>query len=76
MLAEIDDPRYHPAAGGIDPARRVAFYAPSRDQADRRPYFQPRLDGDGKARVYDMFLSVLSAGTGLGSGGADRRLPP
>jgi GNAT superfamily N-acetyltransferase len=62
MLAEIDDPRYHPAAGGIDPARRIAFYDRHGTRLIAGPYFQPRLDGAGRARVYDMFLSVLSAG--------------
>jgi hypothetical protein len=59
VLAEIDDPRYHPASANIDPERRVAFYARHETQIVTGPYFQPRLDGEGKQRVYDMFLAVL-----------------
>lgn len=62
VLAEIDDPRYHPASGDIDPGRRVAFYARHGTQIVTGPYFQPRLDGNGKERVYDMFLAVLHGG--------------
>lgn len=61
VLAEIDDPRYHPAAGGIDPVRRVGFYARHGTRVAVGPYFQPRLQGEGKKRVYDMFLAVLAA---------------
>ena len=60
VLAEIDDPRYHPASGGIDPDRRITFYARHQTQLVVGPYFQPRLDGEGKQRVYDMFLAVLN----------------
>ena len=60
VLAEIDDPRYHPASGNIDPARRITFYARHEKQLVVGPYFQPRLDGEGKQRVYDMFLAVLN----------------
>jgi GNAT superfamily N-acetyltransferase len=60
VLAEIDDPRYHPASGGIDPERRITFYARHQTQLVVGPYFQPRLDGEGKQRVYDMFLAVLN----------------
>ncbi len=41
MLAEIDDPRYHPVAGGIDPARRIAFYDRHGTRLIAGPYFQP-----------------------------------
>jgi GNAT superfamily N-acetyltransferase len=60
VLAEIDDPRYHPASGDIDPDRRITFYARHQTQLLVGPYFQPRLDGEGKQRVYDMFLAVLN----------------
>jgi GNAT superfamily N-acetyltransferase len=64
VLAEIEDPRYHPAAGDIDPARRVAFYARHEVQMVVGPYFQLRLKGEGKKRMYDMFLAVLYGGDG------------
>jgi GNAT superfamily N-acetyltransferase len=62
VLAEVDDPRYHPAVGDIDPVRRIAFYTRNETQLVAGPYFQPRLEGEGKERVYDMFLAVLSGG--------------
>ena len=27
------------------------------------PYFQPKLEGEGKKRVYDLFLTVISGTT-------------
>jgi GNAT superfamily N-acetyltransferase len=62
VLAEIEDPRRHPAVGDIDPTRRAAFYARRGAQVVVGPYFQPRLDGEGKERVHDLFLTVLSGG--------------
>ena len=62
MLAEIEDPRYHPAVGDIDPARRVAFYARLAAQMVVGPYFQLQLGGEGKKRMYGMFLAVLYGG--------------
>src|SRR5262249_11762243 len=62
VLAEIEDPRYHPASGDIDPARRVAFYARHETRLVVGPYFQLRLKGEGKKRTYDMFLAVLHGG--------------
>jgi GNAT superfamily N-acetyltransferase len=62
VLAEIEDPRYHPAAGGIDPARRVAFYSRLAAQMVVGPYFQLQLKGEGKKRIYGMFLAVLYGG--------------
>lgn len=59
VLAEIDDPRYHPAKDGIDPQRRVDFYAKHQTQIVVGPYFQPQLGEGGRKRVYDMFLAVL-----------------
>jgi GNAT superfamily N-acetyltransferase len=64
VLAEIDDPRYHPATADIDPRRRVAFYARHGTRIALGPYFQPRLEGEGKKRVYDMFLAVLAGRDG------------
>ena len=64
VVAEIDDPRYHPAEGDIDPGRRVAFYARHGTQIALGPYFQPRLEGEGKERVYNMFLAVLAGRDG------------
>jgi GNAT superfamily N-acetyltransferase len=60
VLAEIEDPRRHPPAGDIDPARRAMFYARRGAQVVVGPYFQPKLEGDGKKRVYDLFLTVIS----------------
>jgi GNAT superfamily N-acetyltransferase len=61
VLAEIDDPRFHPAVGDIDPQRRVAFYARLNTQMVLGPYFQPRLE-EGRQRVHGMFLAVLYGG--------------
>ncbi len=69
VVAEIDDPRHHLAAGDIDPERRVAFYARRGAQVVVGPYFQPRLAGEGKKRVYGIFLAVLSGSNGTVSAG-------
>jgi GNAT superfamily N-acetyltransferase len=69
VVAEIDDPRFHPVVGDIDPERRVAFYARHGTQIAAGPYFQPRLEGEGKKRVYDMFLAVLYGSSGAISPG-------
>ena len=60
VLAEVEDPRRHPAAGDVDPKRRAEFYARRGAQVVVGPYFQPRLEGAGKRRVYDLFLTVLN----------------
>ena len=60
VLAEVEDPRHHPVVGDIDPKRRVTFYARRDAQVIVAPYFQPRLDGEGKKRVFHLFLTVLS----------------
>ncbi len=60
VLAEVEDPRHHPGAGDIDPTRRVNFYARRGARVVLGPYFQPRLGGAGKKRVYDVLLTVLS----------------
>jgi GNAT superfamily N-acetyltransferase len=59
VLAEIEDPRQYPAVGDIDPKRRALFYARRGAQVIVGPYFQPRLDGEGKRRVPHLFLTVL-----------------
>lgn len=64
VVAEIEDPRHHPVVGVIDPKRRAAFYARRGAQVVVGPYFQPRLDGEGKKRVYDLFLTVLHGSSG------------
>lgn len=60
VLAEVEDPRHHPVADDIDPTRRVSFYARRGARVVCGPYFQPKLGGYGKKRVYDIFLTVLS----------------
>jgi GNAT superfamily N-acetyltransferase len=60
VLAEVEDPRRHPVVGDIDPKRRADFYARRGAQVVVGPYFQPRLEGEGRKRVYDLFLTVLS----------------
>jgi len=62
VVAEVEDPRRHPATGDIDPKRRAEFYARRGARVVVGPYFQPRLDA-GKKRVYDLFLTVLSGPT-------------
>lgn len=57
-VAEVEDPRFWPSAGGIDPHRRVAFYERNGAEWVLGPYFQPRLHEDSE-RVYDMFLCSL-----------------
>lgn len=64
VVAEIDDPRYHPPAGEVDADRRVAFCGRRGMQVVVGPYFQPRLKGEGKKRVYGLFLAVLASGGG------------
>jgi GNAT superfamily N-acetyltransferase len=60
VMAEVEDPRRHPVVGDIDPKRRATFYGRRGVQVVVGPYFQPRLDGEGNKRVYDLFLTVLS----------------
>ena len=59
VVAEVEDPRRHPAVGDVDPKRRAQFYARRGAQVVVGPYFQPRLEGAGKKRVYDLFLTIL-----------------
>lgn len=60
VVAEVEDPRRYPIVDDIDPKRRVEFYARRGAQFVVGPYFQPRLDGTGTKRVYNLFLTVLS----------------
>jgi len=60
VVAEIADPRHQPVVGGIDPKQCAAFYARRGAQVVVGPYFRPRLEGEGKKRIYDLFLIVLS----------------
>ena len=59
VLAEVEDPRHHAATPDIDPKRRTAFYGRRGAQVIVGPYFQPRLDQEGKERVHNLFLTVL-----------------
>jgi GNAT superfamily N-acetyltransferase len=59
VLAEVEDPRCHRVEGDVDPERRATFYARQGAQVVVGPYFQPRLEGEGKRRVYHLFLTVL-----------------
>jgi hypothetical protein len=72
VVAEIDDPRFHPRRGDVDPERRVGFYAAHGAQIIVGPYFQPRLEGEGKKRAYDMFLAILP---GSGTVSPPRAMP-
>jgi hypothetical protein len=65
VVAEVEDPRHYPVIDGIDPARRVAFYARRGAHIVAGPYFQPRLGGEGRQRVYDLFLTVLHGSSGM-----------
>jgi len=65
VVAEVEDPRYHAASGGIDPERRVAFYGRLGARIIAGPNFQPRLEGEGRKRVHDLFLTVLHASDGV-----------
>ena len=59
VVAEVEDPRHHRAAEGIDPKRRAAFYGRRGARVVVGPYFQPRVDS-GSERVQNLFLTVLS----------------
>jgi GNAT superfamily N-acetyltransferase len=59
VVAEVEDPRHHPPADDVEPKRRAQFYARRGAQVVVGPYFQPRLEGAGKKRVYDLFLTIL-----------------
>ena len=63
VVAEIEDPRRYPAGDDIYPEKRVKFYAAGGAQIVVGPYFQPKLEGKGKKRVYGLFLTVLHAST-------------
>jgi GNAT superfamily N-acetyltransferase len=59
VVAEVEDPRRYPVTEGIDPKRRAQFYGRRGGMVVVGPYFQPRLEGAGKNRVRDLFLTVL-----------------
>jgi GNAT superfamily N-acetyltransferase len=59
VVAEVEDPRHHPTVGDLDPKRRAEFYERLGAQVVVGPYFQPRLDGEGKKRAYNLFLTVF-----------------
>jgi GNAT superfamily N-acetyltransferase len=61
VLCEVEDPRHHPAVLGSDPVKRAELYARQGMQVVVGPYFQPKLDGTDKTRVYNLFLTVLNA---------------
>ncbi len=60
ILAEIEDPRFHPPTPDQDPRRRIAFYARHGTLAIDGPYFQPRLRSTSH-RVPHLLLCVLKA---------------
>ncbi|HMK96580.1 MAG TPA: GNAT family N-acetyltransferase, partial [Acidimicrobiales bacterium] len=65
-LAEIDDPRHHePHPGHGDPVARLRFYERFGVRAIAAPYFQPSLDGGGRA--YHLLLCQLPTRSGAGS---------
>jgi hypothetical protein len=66
VLTELDDPRVFPVANGIDPERRIKFYANRGGKLICGPYFAPSVRPGGE-RVYDMLLVVLA--------GSPRALP-
>ena len=49
VLAEVEDPRYHPVVGDIDPDQRVAFYARRGAQIIVGPVFPATARGRGQA---------------------------
>jgi GNAT superfamily N-acetyltransferase len=61
VLSEVEDPRHHAVVMGGDPVKRVALYARQGMQVVVGPYFQPKLEGEGKTRVYNLFLTVVNA---------------
>jgi hypothetical protein len=63
VLAEVEDPRHYAAELGSDPVLRAKLYARQGMQVVVGPYFQPKLEGEGKKRVYNLFLTVLNEST-------------
>lgn len=60
VLSEVEDPRHHAVALGGDPVKRAELYARQGMQVVVGPYFQPKLEGEGKKRVYNLFLTVVN----------------
>jgi hypothetical protein len=60
VLSEVEDPRHHAVEGGSDPVRRAKLYARQGMQVVVGPYFQPKLEGEGRERVYNLFLTVVN----------------
>jgi GNAT superfamily N-acetyltransferase len=63
VVAEVEDPRHHTVVRDSDPVRRAKLYARQGIQVIVGPYFQPKLEGEGKNRVYNLFLTVLNEDT-------------
>jgi len=55
VLAQLDDACVFPAANGIDPERRIRFYANRGGKLICGPYFAPSVRPGGE-RVYDMLF--------------------
>jgi hypothetical protein len=60
VVAEVEDPRHYKVDRGSDPIKRAKLYANLGMQVIVGPYFQPRLEGEDKHRVYNLFLTVLN----------------
>jgi Acetyltransferase (GNAT) family len=60
VLCEVEDPRHHGVDRGSDPVLRAALYARQGMQVIVGPYFQPKLEGEDKERVYNLFLTVVN----------------
>ncbi|MDT7765230.1 MAG: hypothetical protein QOC63_4650 [Mycobacterium sp.] len=60
LLCEVEDPRHHDVVLGGDPVKRAELYARQGMQVIVGPYFQPKLEGKGKTRVYNLFLTVVN----------------
>jgi GNAT superfamily N-acetyltransferase len=60
VLCEVEDPRHHGVVMGGDPVKRVELYARQGMQVVVGPYFQPKLEGEGKTRVPNLFLTVVN----------------
>jgi GNAT superfamily N-acetyltransferase len=60
VVGEVEDPRHYTVDRGSDPILRAKLYAQLGMQVVVGPYFQPRLEGECKHRVYNLFLTVLN----------------
>ncbi len=61
VLAEVEDPRWHPLGRYVDPVARLRFYHRLGARALPIPYFQPALR-PGSPRVPGLLLVSLPAG--------------